>query len=343
MRLGLIAYQNNRGLGTQTWEYYNHLKPYRTMVIDNETSRGFEQYPERYPDAWKTIGGLPSHEDCDQFVNELDVILMAENAPTYYLLDAARIRGVKTVTVPNFEFYGYIRNPSYPRPDLFMCPSMWHFDEVHDPKKFVPVPIVPRLTVKPTVAKSFLHIAGKRAAHDRNGTGDLFRAMKFIKSDIKITIKCQHTGFIEELMEQARITIPANVEVVIDISDTRNYWDNYIGYDAMIMPRRYGGLCLPVNEALGAGMPVIMPDISPNNTWLPKEWLVSATKQQDFLAHNEVEVFETHTGELARLIDRMATEPDFYERAIEEAAILATQNSWEKLLPTYIDTLQSVI
>jgi DNA polymerase I-like protein with 3'-5' exonuclease and polymerase domains len=33
-----------------------------------------------------------------------------------------------------------------------------------------------------------------------------------------------------------------------------------------------------MNEALLSGLPVIMTDVSPNNTILPPEWLVEATK-----------------------------------------------------------------
>lgn len=38
----------------------------------------------------------------------------------------------------------------------------------------------------------------------------------------------------------------------------------------MILPRKYAGLCLPMNEALMSGLPVIMTDIEPNNVILPK-------------------------------------------------------------------------
>jgi glycosyltransferase involved in cell wall biosynthesis len=53
--------------------------------------------------------------------------------------------------------------------------------------------------------------------------------------------------------------------------DRRIIWDHcapeeqqtlYEGFDALIMPRRYGGLCLPMNEALTSGLPVIMSDTS---------------------------------------------------------------------------------
>ena len=41
----------------------------------------------------------------------------------------------------------------------------------------------------------------------------------------------------------------------------------------MIMPRRYGGLCLPLAEAMTSGLPVFRSSVSPNNE-LPADWLI---------------------------------------------------------------------
>jgi glycosyltransferase involved in cell wall biosynthesis len=51
--------------------------------------------------------------------------------------------------------------------------------------------------------------------------------------------------------------------------NVKNREDLYNGFDAMVLPRRYAGLCLPMNEALISGMPVFMTDVSPNNQILP--------------------------------------------------------------------------
>jgi hypothetical protein len=44
-----------------------------------------------------------------------------------------------------------------------------------------------------------------------------------------------------------------------------NYLDQYKDGDVLVIPRKYGGLCLPMQEALAHGIPVIMPDIEPND------------------------------------------------------------------------------
>jgi glycosyltransferase involved in cell wall biosynthesis len=241
------------------------------------------------------------------------------------------------VVQPNFEFFPWLRNPRWPQPDLFAFPSLWRYDEVpFENKTYLPVPIATeRFTPsqKPASAPTdFLHIIGKPAAHDRNGTHDLLTALRYVRSTIKLTIKCQFPDYVKDA------EVPPNVNLHIDTAHTHHYWDNYRGYDVLVMPRRYGGLCLPVNEALGAGMPVIMPDIDPNNKWLPDAWLVPAFKAGEFMAKNMVDVYETDPEALAAKIDQF-TDPDFYRWHQMKAVDLAGELSWEALTPRYLEVL----
>ena len=56
----------------------------------------------------------------------------------------------------------------------------------------------------------------------------------------------------------------------------------YSGFDAMVLPRRYAGLCLPMNEALMSALPVFMTNISPNNAILPPKWLAESKQIDTF-------------------------------------------------------------
>jgi hypothetical protein len=58
-----------------------------------------------------------------------------------------------------------------------------------------------------------------------------------------------------------------------------------------------------MNEALLSGLPVFMTDISPNNTVLPKEWLVKSSKIDQFRARTLIDVYEANPKMLAKLID----------------------------------------
>jgi glycosyltransferase involved in cell wall biosynthesis len=72
----------------------------------------------------------------------------------------------------------------------------------------------------------------------------------------------------------------------------------------MVLPRRYAGLCLPMNEALISGMPVFMTDVSPNNQILPGKWLVESKKIGEFKTKSMVNIYEANPERLANMIDK---------------------------------------
>jgi glycosyltransferase involved in cell wall biosynthesis len=349
VRLGLIARCDGSGLGTQTLEAYRHLKPAKTLLINvghlhNDTTHcNKRSYPERYPDALVCNDWAPDTQLLTQFLSGLDVVFSAETFYTDELVPLARRMGVRTVQQPNWEFMRlYI-----PQPDMLAVPSLWHFDEYPEPRTFLPVPIAldrfprtstqnagsPRGATVVNNAQHFLHIVGRPAIHDRNGTPDVLGALRYVKSDIRLTLKCQDVNYLAQL--RMNVHVPPNVEIVTDSTDVRDYWDNYTAGDVMILPRRYGGLCLPANEALGAGMPVIMTNISPNKQWLPAEWLVPATRTSTFMAFNQIDVFQANHVALAAKIDQFASDDGFYAAAKTRADELAKELSWDNLLPEY--------
>lgn len=333
MRVGLIARADNRGLGQQCWGFYRAMQPAKTMVIDCPSAKPLPLHLDRFPHA-TVIHGLPAAQDFQQWLQGLDVVYTAETGYGRALWSEAERLGVKTVLHLNREFLDV-----NDRPTLWAAPSMWRYDEIPEPKCFLPVPIeTDRFKNLSTsdgtckeLARNFLHVVGRPAVHDRNGTHDLLQALQYVTSEVVVTVKCQEPGYVSSLIGHT----PDNVTLIVDSGDVPNYWDNYRGHDVLVMPRRFGGLCLPVNEALGAGMPVIMPDISPNNLWLPNEWLVPASKTGDFLAKTRVDIHATDPRLLAERIDQFAIDAEFFTKAQQQARDMAEGLSWAALKPTY--------
>jgi hypothetical protein len=138
-----------------------------------------------------------------------------------------------------------------------------------------------------------LHIAGKVAIKDRNGTDTVIEMMRHSKADFILEIRSQ--GEMSYNIDDNRIKIITdNVE---------NQEDLYSGYDAMVMPRRYAGLCLPMNEGLLCGLPVFMTDISPNNQVLPSDWLVASHKVDELMTRTMLDVYSADPVQLAAKID----------------------------------------
>lgn len=343
MRLGLIARADNTGLGIQSWEFHRHMTPDRTLVIDvgHMADSGLHcnkgTFADRYPGATMWPGWSPTAPVLREFLSGLDTVFVAESPYSYALFSLAATMGVHAVLQYNWEFLDYAVRRDLPRPALFAAPSTWHYADLHYPNKcLLPVPIATdRFTPRehgPT-ATHFVHIVGRPAVHDRNGTGALLAALEHIRSEVTVTFKCQQPGYLGTL--SAGRHTPDNVTVRLDSSPVNDYWDNYTEGDVLVMPRRFGGLCLPVQEAIGAGMPVIMPAVAPNHDWLPAEWLVPAHHQGQFTSRSVIDLHGVHPPDLAAKIDEFAMVPGVYSQATLKARDLATSMSWEALKPTY--------
>jgi glycosyltransferase involved in cell wall biosynthesis len=346
MKLGMIVRQDNTGLGIQSWEAYRHLSPDRVMVVDMSQYKLLKQYPGRFGEPFMRVRAMPSLEQVQAFLKGLDAVFTCETPYSYYLLKRAHERRIRTIIQPNYEFAPWIQRNSVPRPDVFAVPSTWHYDDFPGLKMLLPVPIaVDRFQIQPSLqARKFLHIAGLPAAHDRNGTVLLIKALAHVQSQIRLEIFTQARNYVEPIL--TAYSVPRNVQVVVNRMQPDNYWEMYCGQDVLLMPRRYGGLSLPVNEAVGAGIPVIMPAVVPNCDWLPKDWLVPATDMFTFKLGrwgNPVEVADVDPVEYAARIDRLASDPVFYRRCLDQAVILRERYSWQSLRELYLQTITNMI
>lgn len=318
MRLGMIVRADNTGLGNQTLELAKMLKPDKVMIIDGKGFNGNELFPERYKDYNAEINyGFLSDQTVHNFLNDIDVLISCEIFYNDNLVSIARDRGVKTILQYNYEFLDYFNNPTFPLPDYLLAPSIWMIDEVkqHFGNRSNLVYLPPAMDHKMFQKnkknnlknhKRILHIAGKQAFLDRNGTELVIEMLKHSTADYELVIRSQFP-----------LDIPCDdPRVKFEINNMPNHIDMYNGFDAMVLPRKYGGLCLPMNEALLSGLPVFMTDISPNDALLPKEWLTQAQRTSQFYAKAYVQYFTADVVELAKKIDEYVNIEDksFYKQ-----------------------------
>lgn len=341
MRLGLIARADSRGLGVQTKAFHDHLHPTKTMVVNPSSAKPLALHRDWYPGAtW--VDGFPTSEDFVSFLEDLDVVYTAELPYDYSLFTLAAERGIRTLLHVNPEFCDKLADPTLPDPTLYLAPTTWLWDRLPDPKKLLPFPVdTEKFRPAPPAhtATRFLHVVGRPAIYDRNGTGDFLLALENVRSEIEVFIRCQQPGYVHSLICTYDIHLPDNVNLRFNGKNQENYWDLYGDQDVLVMPRRFAGMSLPMQEACAAGLPVIAPDISPNNDWLSPEWLVPARRTGSFTARTEVDVYTVDHIALAAMIDRMATDSGFYQRAARAALSIADQRSWKTLLPEYLSVL----
>lgn len=355
IKLGILAYATDTGLGNQTRNYVKYIvKDPKILAIDLHRFNRMPVHKEWYPNVWAWTNGFPSNEECAEFVKGLDCILYAENPLNYNLLKYARKAGVKTISAYNFEFLDYFNDKKriLPPPDLFAAPAKWNLDRVRSlnfaPVIELPVPIetdkIPQRKINKL--ETIIHIIGRPAFKDRNNTVDFLRAISLLGNRFRYKIFVQPPTddkakqYFKPILEQIKQS-RKNIDIEV-IENVDNYADIYREGDLLVLPRRYGGLCLPMQEALSSGIPVIMTDIEPNNTRLPKEWLVPAYPHEVFNYYTEIDVFRTEPAELAQVIAQFA-DPSFMTQQNKVAIKIAKDYSWESMREVYIDTISKLV
>ena len=342
MRLGIIARSDNTGLGNQTRELVNMLNPDKIMLINSRFFNQNKQHPEWYEgyNCQTTIKGFPTTNEIVEFLKDIDVVISCELFYNPKFVDLAKKRGIKTILQYNYEFLDYLANPNQTLPDVLVAPSLWNFEDVVDKfgDKTSVVHLPPPTDInlfsqareinKSKTHKRLLHIAGKAAVKDRNGTNTVIEMLNYSSGDYELVVKTQ-----------SQLDIKSNdPRLTIDASSPDSHQSLYEGFDAMILPRRYAGLCLPMNEALISALPVFMTNISPNNRVLPSDWLFESTKIDQLQTRTMLDVYNGDAKMLAKLVD------DYYDLDIpnlkNKAFDLGNSNfSIDSLKQKYIDLI----
>lgn len=298
MTIGAMVYSSNTGLGIQSRSFYNHIKPDRVMVVDISGLNKMKTHHEWYPDAFCITDGFPTNKEIDRFLRGLDVLFVIETPLNYQMFKRAMEFGVKTVLQYNYEMIDYFEHPSWALPDVFAAPTSWNLQDIQDRffgVEMLPVPIETDVPIKePKHFQTFLHIAGRPAVADRNGTNIFLQAASLLKNTgMRFVVRIQD----EEYGREIQAAYPFVIVHIGDVEETDRLYEEG---DVLVMPRKFGGLCLPVHEALARGIPVIMPNCSPNGDLLPEEWLVNGSYSGDIWTRKKINLFMVTRDDLAR-------------------------------------------
>ena len=276
------------GLGFQTRELAKLLKPTKIMAINSTPFNGRKQYFEWYDSKITTISnGFMSNKLMIDFIEGLDVVITCEVPYNDNLYRICKKRGIKTILQPNAELNPHILNRRLDLPDVFFLPSSWLEDETKSvgiPCYIVKPPIIEPRTYKEITKQKgklkVLHFAGRRAAGDRNGT-DIVKALPKIQG----------------------VELDIHDQLANEVEDQRELYEN--GHHVVLIPRRYGGLCLPMLESLSYGLPVIMPNIEPNYNELPPEWLTQAARGRSIKTKHRIETYNAMPESITQTLERL--------------------------------------
>jgi glycosyltransferase involved in cell wall biosynthesis len=330
------------GLGNQTRLLTQMLKPDYLLIINSGTHFKTPQFLEWYSgfNSIVTNGLIPNTQEYRQFLHNVDAFITCETPYNWRIMADANRDMKKSYIQYNYEFLDHLQNNRLPLPTKFLAPSYWNTEKVKDlygdRVVYLPPPINLQefrnnreLNFNRSGVRRFLHVIGKPAIHDRNGTEIVLEALKHTNANFELVITSQH-----ELKSEVK-----DKRVTVDTSNNDDFTTLYKDFDAMILPRRFGGLCLPMNEALASGLPVIMSDVSPNKKALPKKWLINATKTSEFMTRTMIDIYTANAKSLAKKIDWLCSldNKELGQEKLEAFDIAHNNYSFSVLKPLYED------
>lgn len=314
----------------------------KVLVVDVPHSPAANDHPtipDRFPHApivecrpgWR----LDEHTVRD-WLADVDVVYSAETFYDERFCDWARDQHVATVVHANPEF----TTPDgsgwgIGRPSAWWTPTSWRLEHMPDGTVVVPFPVTSRRWNRTHVGDTrWVHVAGKAAAGDRNGTTTLIDAIPLLAEPCSIRIVTQEHRLPIDLHD-----VPDHVDVTAVTGGVDDHRTLYDDADALVLPRRYGGLCLPIQEAMTAGCAVAAPDIPPNTTTWPCLPVPTSATTTMHVPAGEIDVHHVDPADLAAAMDRLA---DPIERRWHQttARQWALENSWDLLGPRWRDRMQ---
>lgn len=335
----MIARADARGLARQSLEFWRHVPGCSPLVIVNPAARaqGFEQHPEWYGEGATVVEvdtrrwALPE-ATVRAWLETVDVIYAPETLYDWRLADWARDCGARTVVHVNPEFW----RDREPMPDALWVPTLWRVEHLPRGVRRVPVPVAVEDYPRPSTLDLYsrlrvLHLVGHAAAGDRAGTQITGEASRHLPG-VDWTVRTQDRG-VTGSTRRYRWTVEAG-----GLEDHRELYE---GFHILCAPRRYGGLSLVTQEALAAGLAVVMPDAPPNREW-PIVPVPVRRRGVIVTAAGRISTVDVLAGDLALVIGRLAKDRSELEAAMSRSREWALDNSWDALLPAILEELSLV-
>lgn len=328
--LGMIVRADEGGLGAQTHEAWRHLRPDRTLVINpGDGGRGTTDL-SRYSDARVRVEGLELTAPSLAWLAACERVFTVETPYSARLGNILDLAGHRLVVQANPELW----RPEYGPADVWL-PTSWEAARIPDALGILAVP-----TSTPTPGgpqprvvdhvQTFVHVVAP-AMHDRNGTDVVLGALQHVQHPCTLILHDPTGSYGGWNVRRA-----GRVRVDVRSVPLTDRWAVYRDADALLFPRRYGGLALPVQEAATLGLPVVATDLEPLRglpfveTLPPGGAYSCRMKGGDFQIHNP------DPREVASAMDRLLAADEERTQMLSTAALTwAADRSWDRLLPAY--------
>lgn len=293
MKWGMIVRSDCGGLGNQTYEIWRELKPDKTLVASVPDPRGGLRDIYRRASVMHAKPGSIDQYTADMFVHGLDLIVSIEGfyGPKFEQLS------IQKLLIANPELYSSDDH----KPDRIVVPTAWMLGRMPAGTAILPhptsMPPIERFRIRDSV-DTFVH-PWAPAMLDRNGTETVMRACYSMAEKCELIVRAPGKRSPDHGQPKFKI---GRVTVYWDSRVVENWWQNYeVEADCLLLPRRYGGLCLPAQEAASCGMPNLMTDLLPQRMW--PGWRIPTSNGVDYEMKGGM--FRIHGIDEQRLAKRM--------------------------------------
>lgn len=323
----LIGRADHGGLGQQTAELARHVTPDRALIVNpgGRRSRGqmdLARY-DHVPDIRVFDGDLLDGATVEWVIGDGGTVFTVECWYSPQLVRAARRVGVRTVIQANPELLVDGVNS-----DLITLPTVWEAHR-HPGAKLLPVPVNREvLPERPHSGRlRVLYHPAAPAMLDRNGTDLLLSSLRFCQTPFEVLIRGRG-----EAPDH-----PIGQSVVRWLPHVDDYHDAYPPEaDALVLPRRYGGLSLSMQEAASLGLPIISLDLPPQRHWLDPAGLAEAiVDRQVGMRGGKFPVHGANPRLFARHLDELAARPNVIARMRDRSLAWADSLDWCRWTDAY--------
>jgi len=303
---GIVCLATEQGLGRQAKSFIDNGLVQEVFCYPHSS---YVNHYEWYPNRCKTY---------EELLEKCDEIWFIETPFNWNYILQAREKGKRTVM---FLMYECSRLPYIP--DQLVGGSIMEKIHFGDSVKVIPVPAPKEIKWKlRETAKIFYHQAGHGGLGGRNGTKELLDSMQYVKSPIKLIIRTQFDNFKSN-----------DPRVEIRVGDFP-YESLYEEGDVFVYPDKFGGSCLPVQEAFASGMAVMASKRLPHTEWLPNDILIPIKGyKKERIAEKIFDSAIVDPKDIAICIDML------YNKNITEYSLAGKKwgedNSWESLKKQY--------
>lgn len=325
MSLGVLLRADEGGLGTLTQEVARHVDPDGVLIVEVDPPRGHVDLTRYQGAAHVTRISWPWRPG-----DEHTARAFAEAHRTIYTAET---------------LYGLPRTGGrlvvHAMPELWAgetdrdvwAPTSWQLHRLPHDTRVMPVPVdrercAPR---EVTRVRRMLHVSAP-AMLDRNGTQFVAQALPYCHQPFELII----TGPGKPL----EATMVGKVKVTPG-PDVRDYWRAYDDVDALVLPRRYGGLSLPMQEAASIGLPIVSLALEPQVGWLCPYLAVPTLPgpRRARMKGGDFVVYEASPEALALTLDALVGSERIVAEAHTASLHWGKSLAWDHWAPTWKEAL----